>query len=174
MKLHAVATAPGYAGASTLTPMTRSDALWVCSRVVADERRQIEALIGRDFDAEAEAMRCTRRDTAYTIAAPDGERVMVGGFDLVHPRLARCWSLSTPRWGEHVRDITRLSRDGIERVLNDTEVHRMEILCSAGRTGAHHWYTRSLGFVEEAVLHCYGHAGEDFVLFARTTDAGLP
>lgn len=153
-----------------LRSMTLLDALFVTSRVSDEERVQVEALSGEPFAVDHQVLAAMAHDISYTATAPDGVQVMIGGFDFPHAHLARCWSLSTAHWPCCVRNITRATRTLIAMVFAETEVHRMEILSHGARRTAHYWYTRSLGFTEESVLHCYGHAGEDFILFARTAD----
>jgi hypothetical protein len=146
---------------------TLIDLLDVAYRLPEDEREQIKAFTGAEYDPQSLA-------AAYHLRAGpkwmlhDGQQTLaVAGFDLIRPGVWQDWMVSTPEaWTpENWRSTTRYVRKVMDAMLK-TEAHRLQCVSLASRIQAHRWY-RLLGLEFEALLGAYGANGENAFMFSR-------
>lgn len=103
-------------------------------------------------------------------ANSDGEPVVVGGFVPTWPGVGSGWMVGTDRWDEVVVEVTRAMKRHILPTLDARGVHRIECRAMAANTASIRWL-ELVGFKREAVIAQFGQGREDFILYARVTDA---
>jgi hypothetical protein len=145
------------------------DFVSVCCRMPDDERAQLTALTGQEFDIDGAAI------GNFTVAGPkwvikaDGTPLVVGGFALERPGVWRDFMLTTPEaWSKHWFPVTRICRRIMDQMFLGKHAHRIECIVPAARVrpDLERWYS-VLGYNKEALLHGYCANGADAVLYAR-------
>ena len=102
----------------------------------------------------------------HVFRAKDGEPYCVAGYVPILPAVCESWMLATPKWMDHVMEVTRTSRRVMKHILMTTQFKRLQTVALASRTRAHEWYG-TMGLKQEGVMRRMGRAGEDFIMFAR-------
>ena len=143
------------------------DFLAVCLRLPEDERDQIQAFTGDEYDAARTAAAYSLRSGPSWVISSDSTPIVVGGFDMIRSGVWQDWLFSTPEaWDErHWRSVTKICRRAMDALLQ-SEAHRLQCVSLASRIHAHRWY-RPLGLQLEGTLRGYGANGEDALMFSR-------
>lgn len=157
----------------TLDPPTDADVLHVVMRLCEDQIRESIAQGWADtFDLERVASGvCKLPGIKHVFRDADGEPYCIAGYVPILPAVCESWMLATPKWTEHVFEVTRTSRRVMKHILDNTPFKRLQTLSLASRTHAHAWYA-TIGLRPEGTLRKMGRAGEDFVMFARVQEEG--
>lgn len=143
--------------------------LTVCRDLPADERELWKAMTGFDFSPE---------DTAISLLSSTGwiihngdEPLAAAGYSRQRPGVYRTWMLARPlAWDPYGREVTRIVRDNIARVLSEGIAHRVETVTLADRQRARDWYTK-IGLQLETTHRKYGINGEDAVMYVALRGA---
>ena len=141
-----------------------TDAIFVAERIPVDEIQQVEAFTGIPYDAEQLAL--WFHGTQFKIACQDSTSpIALCGFSSVGPGVYRTFFLATEyAWSEHGKELTHLTRSGMQEIIAREGIRRLETLCLASRKRAQTWY-KMLGLVYESTLKSYASNGEDAVMF---------
>jgi hypothetical protein len=137
-----------------------------------DERDQVRAFSGEEFDIDGCAVGCYTQLGPKWVAKDDNEPLVVGGFVPQRPGVWRDFLLTTPNaWlpGNAFR-ITLGCRRVMNAMFKSGEAHRLECIVPESRISSRpelvEWY-RVLGYQQEATLRAYLADGSNAVVFAR-------
>lgn len=151
-----------------ITNTTLVDILMVTKTLAEDEVKQIEAFSGQAVSADQLTISLMNSAAMMWTARliEGGEPLVVGGYVQTGPTIFRSFFLANPRvWAEHGSEITDLTRDTIEKILENSEYARLETYCLLEREDAQKWYEK-IGLSKDGVLHGFGVKGEDAVLYS--------
>jgi hypothetical protein len=159
-----------------------ADFIIVAAQMPEDERAQLEAFTGEQFNVDGAAM------GGFSVAGPKwvakvaeteeqfdsgGARpIAVGGFALKRPGVWRDFMLNTPEAFDAANwfRLTRECRRIMDGMLNSGAAHRLECVVPAsrlaGRPELRRWY-KLLGYNEEGLRYGYLGNGQDAVAFSR-------
>lgn len=145
------------------------DYIKVCAQLPDDERKQITALTGYEYDIDGAAI------GNFTVAGPKwviklgDDPLAIGGFVPQRPGVYRDFMLTTPTGWKHGFALTRICRRIMDAMLL-TEAHRLETIVPAARLSSRpeleRWY-KVLGYNKEAPLYGYCADGADAWSFSR-------
>jgi hypothetical protein len=145
------------------------DFLRVCVNLPQDERDQLKALTGYEYDVDGAAIGNYSVPGPKWVAKVNDEAVCIGGFVPQRPGVWRDFMLSTPTVWEHGFQITRICRKAINHMLANG-AHRLECVVPALRLAyrpeIEKWYT-AIGYKREASLWRFCADGSDAVMFSR-------
>lgn len=157
-------TAQLYKGATLV------DLITVCRQMPQDEREQIQAFSGEQYDADQVAASYHLFDGPKWTLCADDRPLLVAGFTELRPGVWQDWMFSTPSaWDPHWWTTTKQSRRVMDAMLR-TVAHRLQCVSLASRIQAHKWYS-ALKLEREGVLRGYGANGEDAIMFSRLRDS---
>jgi len=149
-----------------------SDFIVVSMAMPEDERAQLEALTGEDFDIDGCAVG-NFMVPGHKFVLKCGDRVLcVGGFAPERPGVWRDFMLNTPEAfsPENYVGVTRTCRRIMDAMFASKQAHRLECVVPASRLESRpklvKWY-KVLGYRREALLAGYCADGSDAVLFSR-------
>lgn len=157
------------AGVRVVRPIVE-DFAYLARRMRPDEIAQYLAFSGEEtYDPDAAARRFIETaGPTFAVIGPDGMPLVAGGFWPVRGGVYECWLVGTlESWSTHWRAITKFCRRLIAVMLEQSNVHRIQLCGMTGRDAAFHWYERSLGFTREGTLYGYCASGSDAVMFSR-------
>lgn len=155
------------AGVRLAVPMVE-DFAYLARRMRPDEIDQFLAVSGlATFNADTAAtVLIGAPGQKVVLLGPDNLPVVAGGFSPIAPGVVEAWMVGTmDGWAAHWRTITRGCRRLVDTQLET--VHRVQVCSLAGRTQAHAWYERGVGFAREGVLRRWGARGDDFVMHSK-------
>lgn len=154
------------------------DFIKAAANLPEDERAQITALTGHDYDIDGCAIGNFTVEGPKWVAKLEDETVLcVGGFVPQRPGVLRDFLLSTPEaWKpEHGAKLTRMFRRIMDALMLSGEIHRIETIVPATRLSSRpeleRWY-KILGYKKEAPLYGYCADGSDAWSFARVVKRG--
>lgn len=130
------------------------------------ERHVCEVISGADFDeGDFSAGMFSARGLHHCIQRPDGEAVAAGGFLPQRDGVYRTW-FCAPEWAwkVHGGELTRISGQAIQHMLDAGLAHRIETVTLASETRTRQWYEK-IGLAYESTLRGYGSQGEDLVMY---------
>ncbi|MGH9483997.1 MAG: hypothetical protein ACRD1F_02980 [Terriglobales bacterium] len=143
------------------------DFIMVCNQMPPDEREQLCALTGEEYNHECAAVGNFTVPGPKWVIKADGQPIVVGGFVPQRPGVYRDFLLTTPQaWTHHWFPVTRICRRLMDEMLRLPECHRLECVALGTRTKAFDWY-RVLGYTREGVLRGYCANGADAVIYSR-------
>jgi hypothetical protein len=149
---------------------TLSDLLLICDRLCQDEREQYEAFTGAPYSRDTMAMGLALKPGPSWVLCGDGAPICAAGYDYIRPGVWQDWMINTPEaFGQHWRSTTKHVRKGMNAMLDQADVHRLQCVSLASRVDAHRWYA-VLGLAPEGTLRAYGANGQDAIMFARVKD----
>ncbi len=146
----------------------------LCSLAVtlpAEERAVAEALSGEKFDPQrAAASLHLAPGMHFAFADSAGWAVAAGGFIPQGNGVFRTWFMAPEStWYAHGRELTRLVRELIRKMLEDGVARRIETITLADRTRARDWYTK-IGLSFESTMRQYGAQGQEAVMYVAVKD----
>lgn len=149
--------------------MTLADALHVVHRMRESDRRALAAVCpGMTLDQFA--MDRFGTDHRYTITAPDGEPVVIGGARMLTTGTAMLWMVATPRIVELGKTVVRMCRRFVA-ALDEQAVRRLEGSFLQGEDVCERFAAR-FGLEFEGVRRCAGAQGEDIVMVGKVVRHG--
>lgn len=137
-----------------------------------DEKAQITAFTGEDFDVDAVAVGNFTAPGPKWVVKDDNVPLVVGGFVPMRPKVWRDFLLTTPRAWEpkYAFRVTLACRRVMDAMFRSGEAHRLECLVPERRLSSRpelvEWY-RVLGYKQEATHPGYLADGYGAVRFAR-------
>jgi hypothetical protein len=143
--------------------------LAVCRGLPDDERDLWKRFSGMEYDADKIAV-AYLNEHGWIIHNGD-QPLAAAGFVMQRPGVWRTWMLATPlAWDPYGREVTRVVRDQIQKVLAEGIAHRIETVTLADRNRARDWYPK-IGLQFEATHRKYSASGEDAVFYVAFSDA---
>lgn len=158
-----------------------TDFIQVCAKMPQDERAQIEALTGEQFNIDSIAVGnfmapgpkwvIKAGETEEQLADGAGVPLVIGGFIPQRPGVYRDFLLTTPlAWDEYGFPVTRICRRLMDAMLLGKHAHRLECIVPAARVESRpelaKWY-KILGYNKEGCHHGYCANGADAISYAR-------
>lgn len=145
------------------------DFIKVCAQLPDDERKQLEAFTGCEYDIDGAAIGNFTAPGPKWVIKADDEPIVIGGFSQQRRGVWRDFLLTTPAaWTEHWFTVTRICRRAMDGMLNSKQAHRLECVAPVARVTEklEKWYA-VLGYNKEAVLHGYCASGADAIIYSR-------
>lgn len=146
--------------------MTLADAVHVVHRMRESDQRALAAVCP-GMTPDQFAMDRFGTDHRYTITAPDGEPVVIGGARMLTTGTAMLWMVATPRIGEIGKTVVRMCR----RFVGALDVRRMEGSFLKDETVCERFAAR-FGLEFEGVRRGAGAQGEDIVMVGKVVRHG--
>lgn len=159
-----------------------ADFIIVAAQLPDDERAQLEAFTGEQFNVDGAAVgnftvagpkwvaKVAETEDEFTTGA--SRPVAVGGFAFQRPGVWRDFMLNTPEAFDPANwfRLTRECRRIMDAMLRSGQAHRLECVVPAsrlaGRPELRKWY-KLLGYNEEGLRYGYLANGQDAVSFSR-------
>ncbi len=140
----------------------------VCAHSLApDERAQVDALTGVEFDPDHLAADNFLVPGPKWVIKANGEPISVGGYVQLRNGVWQDYMLNTATaFAEHGFAITRICHRIMKAMFASGQAHRLQCIALATRTDVFRWY-EALRMNKEGVLHGYAANGADCVMFAR-------
>jgi hypothetical protein len=149
-----------------LMPFNAMYALDVCSNLIEDECRQIEAFTGKQYNIDAALLSTlTFNGPKWSILHND-RAVVVGGCIPHRPGVYQSWFLSTPAAWQPGIGVTGITRRVVVDMLKNG-ARRVETVCLADRALTRQWYEK-VGLRFEATHEQYGVRGETAAVYVAT------
>lgn len=145
--------------------MTLADALYVIARMRESDRRALAAACP-GMTPEQFAIDRFGTDYRYTVTAPDGEPVAIGGARMSVAGTATLWMVATPRLREVAKTCLRFGRRMAGGLLSEGLARRVEGAVLAGEGACERWAAR-FGLEFEGCRRRAGAGGEDILMFGR-------
>lgn len=146
------------------------DFIKVCINMPQDEREQLEAFTGEQYDIDRAAIGNFSVHGPKWVVKKDDEAICVGGFAYQRPGVWRDFMLTTAEAWEHWFPVTRACRRAMDAMFISGQAHRLECVTPAARLAyrpeIERWY-KVLGYTREAPLWRYCANGADAVMFSR-------
>lgn len=148
-----------------------TDFLSVCIRMPEDERKQLEAFTGEEYNSDNAAVgNFTVPGPKWVVKDAEMSPIAVGGFVPQRPGVYRDFLLSTPEaWGANWFGLTRICRRMMAAML-ENGAHRLECIVPLARVAARpeleRWYD-SVGYRSEGILWRYLADGTDAKIYSR-------
>ena len=146
------------------------DFIQVCARMPDDERAQLEAFTGQQYDIDGAAIGNFMAPGPKWGARLDRLPIAIGGFVPQRPGVYRDFMLTTAEAWQTWFHVTRACRRLMDGMLLSPGVHRLECVTPAARLSSRpeiqRWY-KVLGYEPEATLRRYCADGEDAIMFSR-------
>jgi RimJ/RimL family protein N-acetyltransferase len=146
-------------------PVTRLAIEHIVANLRARDRAEIFALRWDDDDTRLVDTIMVSAGALWTVWTYRDEPIAVTGATPLRPGVAAAVAFGTDQWHRALLSMTRHAWKFILPALISIETHRAEAFVLADNTDARRWI-ESVGGEQEAVLHGYGRAGEDFILYA--------
>jgi hypothetical protein len=153
---------------ATLVPFNALYGLDVCSRLIDEEKVQLEAFTGTPFNMD------TLLQSLLNLRGPKwailhAERaVIVGGFIPRRPAVYETWLLSAAEaWAGNL-GITGIVHGAMADMLKNG-ARRLETVCLEARSQTRAWYPK-IGLRYEATFSQYGARGETAVMYVSTAE----
>lgn len=148
-----------------------NEILYICKNLCDDQvQESIAHGWNESFDPEYVAQHVDGfGGIKHVFRAKDGEPYCVAGYVPILPAVCESWMLATPKWMDHVMEVTRTSRSVMRHILMTTQFKRLQTVALASRTMAHRWYG-TIGLEQEGIMRKMGRHGEDFIMFARVIE----
>lgn len=143
----------------------------VCARMPKDERAQIEAMSGAEYDVDGAAIGNFTVPGPKWVITADKSPIVIGGFVPQRPGVWRDFLLTTPdAWEKHWFAVTRICRRAMDAMLYSKQAHRLECVVPAARVQSRpelaKWY-KILGYNQEGLRYGYCANGADALAFSR-------
>jgi hypothetical protein len=156
-----------------------TDFIQVCARMPQDEREQLTALTGEEYNIDSAAvgnfMVPGPKWVIKAGSAEDHEKglaqpIIIGGFVPQRPGVYRDFLLTTSEaWEQHGFQVTRICRRIMDAMLM-SHAHRLECIVPAPRVESRpelaKWY-KVLGYHQEGRHYGYCANGADALSFSR-------
>jgi hypothetical protein len=153
-----------------LMPFNAMYALDVCSNLIEDECRQIEAFTGIEYNIDVFlAHYLNMRGPKWSILHND-RAVVVGGLIPHRTGVSESWFLSTPAAWQPGIGVTGLTARVVADALKNG-ARRIETVCLADRALTRQWYEK-VGLRLESTLEQYGARGETAVRYVALNPEG--
>jgi hypothetical protein len=145
-----------------------TDFIDVSFRMPEDERRQLEAFTGHEFDVDGCAVGNYTAPGLKWVFKYGDRPIIVGGFVPQRPGVWRDFLLTTPEAWEPQNwfQVTRICRRIMDAMFISGQAHRLECITHGSREKAMNWF-RVLGYEQEALLSNYCANGDDAFAFSR-------
>lgn len=157
-----------------------TDFIQVCANMPVDERAQLEALTGEEYNIDRAAVgnfmvpgpkwviKVAESDEAFSVG--DSTPIIIGGFVPQRPGVYRDFLLTTSlAWEKYGFQVTRICRRVMDAMLI-SQCHRLECIVPAPRVESRpelvDWY-RVLGYTQEGRHYGYCASGADALSFSR-------
>ena len=99
----------------------------------------------------------------------NGEVVACGGVDLMFPGVGEVWLMLTPETDRYPIATFEIIRDGLDKIIKDSKLHRVQAWGRIGFDRAHTLF-KHLNFEVEGRARSYTPDKVDCLLYARIID----